>query len=195
MDLSNYMPSFLRLIATIVLLLSTSASALTVGDFTLGTDKVDVVRLLNRHFQSIRNTAGSRWQIEKKFISATLPRGTYALGQIPITEVNVFFNNEDRLNEVEIKLATASLDNIKQLIPSVERSQLEPVFRNSWEIFVDDGEIIYWVSTLFDSGSISLADKPTSTTNIEARRISNQKFKTLSDKLENIVDALKAPVN
>lgn len=187
------MPNFARLIATLsMFLLSSASSALTIGDFTLGTPKAEVLHLLSNRFQSVKDVTKSRWQVEKKFTSATLPVGTYELGHIAITDVNVFFNEEDELNEVEIKLATASLDDVQKLIPYVERSKLEPVFQNSWEIFVDDGEIIYWVSKLFESGSISFADKPTSTTNVEARRISNQKFKKLSNKLDNMIDTLKS---
>jgi hypothetical protein len=188
-DLTHMNKTFLT-IFLFVLSPSVAWSAITIGDFTLGSPKKEVIQLLKNHFSSVSEINGSRYQVIKRFTTATQPVNAYKLGDTSIREINVFFTNDDLLKQVEIKINTTRIEDVKKLIPQVERATVEPTFGNSWEIFSDDGEITYWVSDLSDSGQISFADKPTSTENIKERRTSNHRFKKMTDKLDDIKELL-----
>ncbi|MCE5181348.1 MAG: hypothetical protein LLG15_06060 [Betaproteobacteria bacterium] len=174
-----------------ILFASNTWAAITIGDFTLGAPKNEVLVMLKSRFQSIKETQGSRYQIERPLVSATLPIHPYLLGNVPISEVNIFFNNDDLLNQVEIKLNTTHIEEVRKHIPQVEKSTLDPDFGDTWEVIVGDGEIIYYVSKLFGSAEISFADKATSKENITARRLSNQRFKKLNGKIDKLIEIFK----
>lgn len=170
---------------------SSAAAQLKMGDFVLGTPKEAVILLLQQRFQSVAPVAESRYQLPVALVSAREPRGDYRLGNFQISKINAFFNETDALRQIEIVLDTTQLDEVKKFIPYVERSQLEPLFKDTWEIFLNDGEIVYFTSRLSDTTQITMADKPTSIKNIEARRRSNLRFRSLSEKIDGLVDTLK----
>ncbi|WP_293777121.1 hypothetical protein [uncultured Oxalicibacterium sp.] len=170
---------------------STAFAQLRIGEFVLGTPKAGVLPLLQQKFQSVGLVSESRYQLPVKLVSAVEPKNDYRLGDFQITKINAFFNEADLLSQIEIVLNTTQLEEVKKIIPYVERSQLEPIFKDTWEISLNDGEIVYFTSRLSDTTQIMLADKPTSIKNIEARRRSNLRFKNLGDKIDGLIDTLK----
>ena len=170
---------------------SSAWPALRIGDFLLGTPKDEIILILEQRFQLVTPTTGSRYQVPVQFYSAKSPIKEYLLGSINISKVDVFFNEKNHLNQVELTLETTDLDKVRKLIPEVEKSRLEPIFKDRWEIFLNEGEIIYYVGTLSGTTKISIADNPTSKINIASRGQSDLKFKGLSEKIDGLIDTMK----
>lgn len=176
----------------LVAFFSTNACAqLQLGDFSLGAPKSVVMQRLHEKFSLVTPASESRYQMPVELVSATQPASDYRLGDFRIVKIKTFFNEADLLSQVEIVLDTVKLEEVKKLIPHVERSQLEPIFKDTWEIFLKEGEITYFTSRLSDTTQITMADKPTSINNIEARRRSNLRFKSLNEKIDGMIDTLK----
>ncbi|WP_221220713.1 hypothetical protein [Variovorax sp. Sphag1AA] len=166
-----------------------------IADLKLGTTRRAAIEWLQTHYSTVQEVQGSRWQVEKRFVSATRPSVGQKLGDLSIREVNAFFNDDNVLSQVELKLDSARLEDVRPLIPQSDQATVDPYFGDTWEILREDGEIVFWVSSVSRSATVFFADKESSSKNVVARQRSNERFKSLSKKLERVADTLKGPQN
>lgn len=169
----------------------TAWSDLSIGDFTLGAPNQAVIETLQQQFSKVDFINGSHYQIPAQFYKATEPTHRYSLGDVPISSVQATFNESGGLKQLQVTLETTDAERVKQLIPLMSQAQLVPESTGRYEAFVEDGELIYWVSNIWGWTVVTIADKDTSPGNIQARAHSDKRFNRLGDKMNNLIEKLE----
>lgn len=108
-----------------------------------------------------------------------------------ISGVDATFNEADQLCQLGMTLETLDAERVMQLIPLMRQAQPAPASKERLDAFMDEGELVHNVSRIFNWVSVTIADKPTSLQNIEARRVGDARFNALDKKMDNVIDLLK----
>lgn len=185
------MRSTLALLLVCLLAPASAWSALEIGDFTLGMPQQAVVETLGKHFSTVDLVDGAYYQVPSRYYQAQEPTGGYNLDGVPISRVQATFNEAGKLKQVSVTLDTTDLERVHRVIPLTQKAREVPDTSGRLEAILEEGELVYYISDIWDWTVITIADKATSASNIQARARSDVKFKELSNKIDNVIDTMK----
>ncbi len=147
----------------------TAWSALGIGDFTLGMPRSQVMDILQRYFPKVERESDLSYAVPMPYYRALEPSRRYFLGDVPIYVVGAYFDDDDRLKQLSIAFNITDPERLKLLIPLMREARLVPDTDGRHEVMVADGELVYWVSRMFEWTTVEIADKATSKVNIAKR--------------------------
>lgn len=166
-------------------------SALEIGDFTLGMPQQAVLETLGRHFSKVDLESGSFYQVPSRYYLAQEPVGDYNLAGAPIKEVKATFNEAGKLKQVAVTLKTIDQELVHRVIPLTRQAREVPETSGRREAYLEDGELVYYSTAIWKWTVVTIADKATSASNIQARARSDARFKELGSKFDKVIDTLE----
>jgi hypothetical protein len=153
-------------------------SALSIGDFTLGMPRAQVMEILHRYFPRVEQEHNHLYPVPMPYYRALEPTKPYLLGDVPIYVVEVYFDDTDRLKQLNIAFDITDPECLKPLIPLMREARPIPGGTNDrHEVMLDDGELTYDVSKVWDWTTVGIADKAASKVNIPMRAHLDQVMK------------------
>lgn len=153
-------------------------SALSIGDFTLGMPRAQVMEILHRYFPKVELEYNLLYPVPMPYYRALEPSKPYLLGDVPIFEVGAYFDDADRLKQIRITFDITDPERLKPLIPLMRAAR--PVIdgaNDRHEVMVDDGELTFSVSKAWEWTTLEIADKAASKVNIPMRAHLDQQIK------------------
>ena len=147
----------------------TAWSALGIGDFTLGMPRSQVMDILQRYFPKVELERDLSYTVPMPYYRALEPSRPYQLGDVPIYVVEAYFDEADRLKQLNIAFNITDPERLKPLIPLMREARLVPDTNGRYEVMVEEGELTYWVSRMFEWTTVEIADKAASKVNLPMR--------------------------
>ncbi|WEY37764.1 hypothetical protein [Paraburkholderia sp. SUR17] len=161
------------------------------GGFRLGEGKDNVLAMAREQIGPAEATHAERYQVPRDFYQVTPPKSGFQLCGAPVTAIRMYFDTSDRLTQVDLDLDTAETEVIHCLIPDVGKAKPTGSFGDTWEIQRPDGEIVYAISASFRSTTVEFADRRQAEVNSSVRRRSDQRFKELRTKFDEVIELMK----
>lgn len=155
----------------------TAWSALGIGDFTLGMPRSQVMDILQRYFPKVELERNLSYSVPMPYYRALEPSRPYQLGDVPIYVVEAYFDEADRLKQLNIAFNITDPERLKPLIPLMREARLVPDTNGRYEAMIKEGELTYWVSRIFEWTTVEIADKAASKVNIPMRMHRDQQIR------------------
>ncbi|CAK9889878.1 hypothetical protein PS652_02711 [Pseudomonas fluorescens] len=171
------MPRMLTLLLCCALFPTSAWSALSLGEFTLGMPRAQVVEVMKRHYTRVWLINGVHYEMPRQYYQAVDPLPgvePYKLGDVQISRIEAAFDKDGRLRQVSLSLETTDGERAMQLVPLMRQAKEAPNSSGRHDLLLEDGELTYWTSAFWEWTVINIADKPTSLENIPARARSDE---------------------
>ncbi|KVN02937.1 hypothetical protein WJ62_12070 [Burkholderia diffusa] len=166
-------------------------SRIDLGGFRLGEDKGAALVMANERIGPAQPVHAERYQVSRDFYEVTPRKSVFQLCGAPVTTIRMYFDANDKLNQVDLSLDTADREVIRCLVPDADKAKPTGSFGDTWEIEREDGEIVCTISKRFNSAMLEFADRHQADVNSLVRKRSDERFKKLDTQLEGLVEQMK----